>query len=260
MMKAEHRWSLFRVCMAGLAVRGSCWLLLAGALVFAWAAPLLTPWDENPPILQPARAQAAWLYAWLALFTWLPFQAAALGRRLRCEGVLEFFHARGAGPDALCLQLSAAVAVWMLGVMLLACLVCLTVCLPTNPDEARLWLGLVLQQGVLYILVSAPLVLLAAALGTCAGEVIAFLAPVLLLFLGLLAASWLEPLLAGSPSFFHRCTWLVLPHYHLADLSPRLVFKMGPLAHADFLGSLSCLALQGAAISLTGLCVFRTRS
>ena len=76
---------LLRMSLAGLMSRSSCWLLLGGALVFAWLAPLVTPWQENPQILQPARAQAAWVFAWLALFTWLPFQAAALGRRLPAQ-------------------------------------------------------------------------------------------------------------------------------------------------------------------------------
>lgn len=257
---SEHRWPLFRICMAGLAVRGSCWLLLGGLFVFAWAAPLLTPWQENPNILQPARAQAAWVYAWLILATWLPFQAAALGRRLRTDGLLEFQRARGAGPLSLCAQISASILIWMLLVTVFACLICVTMCLPKHPDEARLWLELVLQYATLYTLVAVPLVLLGVALGTCAGEVIAFLVPAFLLFTGLIAASWLEPVLTGSSSFLHRLAWLGLPHYHLADLTPRLVFKMGPLPLGDFLRSGACLALQGAAITLTSLCIFRTRS
>jgi hypothetical protein len=258
--KSENPWPLFRICMAGLAVRGSCWLLLGGIFAFAWAAPILTPWQENPQILQPARAQAAWIYAWLVLATWLPFQAATLGRRLRTDGLLEFQRARGVGPVTLCFQVSASVLIWLLIVTVCACVICLTVCLPKHPDEARLWVGLVLQYAVLYTLVAVPLVLLGVALGTCAGEVIAFLIPAFLLFTGLVAATWLEPVLTGSSSLLHRSAWLALPHYHLADLTPRLVFKMGPLTMGDFLGSATCLALQGVAITLTSLCIFRTRS
>jgi hypothetical protein len=260
MTKSENPWPLFRICMTGLAVRGSCWLLLAGIFAFTWAGPLLTPWQENPQILQPARAQAAWIYAWLVLATWLPFQAAALGRRLRVEGLLEFQRARGASPLALCLQVSSSILVWMFAVVIGACLVCLLVCMPKHPDEARLWFGLVMQYAVLYTLVGVPLVLLGVALGTCAGEVIAFLVPTFLLFTGLVAASWMEPVLTGSSSVLHRFAWLALPHYHLADLTPRLVFKMGPLMQGDFLGCITCLGLQGLAITLTSLCIFRTRS
>lgn len=259
-MKSEHRWPLFRICMAGLAVRGSCWLLLGGILAFAWAAPLLTPWQENPKILQPARAQAAWGYVWLALVTWLPFQAAALGRRLRTDGLLEFQRARGLGLCSIWMQVCSAVLIWMLAIVGIACIICLTVCLPGHPDEARLWFQLVLQYAALYSLVAAPLVVLGVALGTCAGEVIAFLVPAFLVFTGLVAASWLEPVLTGSSSVVHRLAWLILPHYHLADLTPRLVFKMGPLTQGDFIGSATCLAMQGVAITLTGLCIFRTRS
>jgi hypothetical protein len=258
--KAENPWPLFRICMTGLAVRGSCWLLLAGIFAFAWAAPLLTPWQENPQILQPARAQAAWIYAWLALATWLPFQAATLGRRLRTDGLLEFQRARGLSPLTLCLQVSASILVWVFAIMVCASVVCLSMCMPKLADEAWLWFCLVMQYAVLYTLVAAPLVLLGVALGTCAGEVIAFLVPAFLLFTGLIAASWLEPVLTGSSSALHRLGWLALPHYHLADLTPRLVFKMGPLTQGDFLGSVTCLGLQGLAITLTSLCIFRTRS
>ncbi len=259
-MTPERAFPLFRICLTGQIVRGSCWLLLAGAFAFAWAMPLLTPWDENPQILQPARAQAAWTYAWLALFTWLPYQTATLGRRLRVDGLLEFHRARGRHPHSLWLQAAAAPILWLVVIALAASVVCVTLCLPKNPAEAQLWYYLVAQYAVLYVTVGTPLILLGLALGTCAGDVIAFCVPIFLLFLGLMAASWLEPMLAGSSALLHRWLWLALPHYHLADLTPRLVFKMGHLPVADFGGSLVCLVLQGAVLSLLGLCVFRTRS
>ncbi len=260
MKASEHRWFLFRLCLAGFFKRGSCWLLLLALFLFVWVMPLLTPWDEQPQILQPARAQSAWLYVWLALFTWLPFQAAALGRRQRAEGLLEFLRARGTGVGTLFVQMGASVMVWLVGLLLLAGIICSTLCLPRNPDEARQWVTLVIQYMVLAGVGGGPLLLLAVALGTKAGEVVAFLIPVSLLFLGLIAASWLAPMLAGSDALLFRSAWLALPHYHLADLTPRLVFKMGPLTGADFAGSLLCLTLQGAALTLLGRCLFRTRS
>ena len=255
-----RRFPLFRMSLAGLMSRGSCWLLLGGAFVFVWLAPLLTPWEENPQILQPARAQAAWTYAWLALFTWLPFQAAALGHRVRVEGMLEHQHAAGSSRFSLWLQLTSALWLWMFAVMLLAAVICVTWCLPRRAGEGALWVQLVLQYGVLFSLCAAPLVSLAVALGTRTAEVIAFLVPTGLLVAGLFGAAWLAPLLGGSSSEVLQSIWLAVPHYHLADLTPRLVFKMGPLPTADFLASSGILALQGLALSLTGLCLVRTRS
>jgi len=240
--------------------RGSCWLLLLGALLFVWIAPLLTPWEENPQILQPARAQAAWVYVWLALFTWLPFQASALGHRLRCEGMLEHLQAGGTGKLSQCLQLSCAIFVWMLTVVAIAALVCLTITAPKRAEEAQMWMVLILQYGFIFSLCAAPLLLLAVALGTRTAEVIAFMVPVGLLFIGLFGAAWLGPILGGAKSGLLNSLWLALPHYHLADLTPRLVFKMGPLPMTDFMGTSLVLALQGAAISLFGICLFRTRS
>lgn len=259
-MRAERTWPLFQVCTTGLVVRGSCWLVLGGALVFAWLAPLITPWEEKPVILQPARAQAAWLYAWLALFTWLPFQAAALGHRLRREGMLEHLHAGGIRPWSLYLQMNASLLVWAAALAAAAAAVCIFFCSPSNPAEAGRWVALVLQYVTLYALVAGPLIMLGVALGTRTSEVIAFLLPVGLLFLGLFGAGWLEPVLTSNGSPLFKAIWLAIPHYHLADLTPRLVFKMGPLPFSTFLQTAACLAFEGAAFLLLGLCAFRTRS
>lgn len=259
-MSSLRSWPLFRLSLASLMGRGSCWLLLIGALLFVWVAPLLTPWEENPQILQPARAQAAWVYAWLALFTWLPFQASALGHRLRREGMLEHLHASGVSKLNQCLQLTSAILVWMFAIVVITSLICLTITLPKKPEEAQLWSILVMQYATVFSLCAVPLLLLAVSLGTRTAEVIAFLLPVGLLFIGLFGAVWLAPLLGGSGSDVLKSFWLALPHYHLADLTPRLVFKMGPLPWADFTSVSFTLALQGLAISIFGVCLFRTRS
>ncbi|TDU70892.1 hypothetical protein EI77_02010 [Prosthecobacter fusiformis] len=259
-MTSLRTWPLFRLSLAALAGRGSCWLLLLGALLFVWIAPLLTPWEVNPQILQPAQAQAAWVYAWLALFTWLPFQASALGHRLRREGMLEHLQAAGVGKVGQCLQLTAAILVWMLALVVIAIAICFTFTMPKRPEEVQMWMATVWQYSALYSLCAAPLLLLAVSLGTRTAEVIAFMLPVGLLFIGLFGAAWLGPILGGAESGVLKSLWLALPHYHLADLTPRLVFKMGPLPAADFMGSILTLALQGAALSLFGLCLFRTRS
>lgn len=259
-MKSERVWPLFRISLAGMFSRGSCWLMLAGGIVFAWLGPLVTPWEENPVILQPARTQAAWIYAWLVLFTWLPFQAAALGHRLRDEGMLEHLRAGGQSVWSLFIQLSSAVMVWMVATGLLALIVTAVFCRPLQPAEAALWVNLSLQYFALYCLSAAPLILLGIALGTCVSEVVAFLIPSGLLFAGLFGGAFLGPILADSQSPLFKALWVVLPHYHLADLTPRLVFKMGPLLSTDFLQSAACLGLQGAALAILGLCIFRTRS
>jgi hypothetical protein len=233
-------------------------MLIFGVL-FCWLGPLLTAWEEYPVILQPARAQAGWLYAWLMLFTWIPFQSSALGRRVHAAGLLEFFHARGVSATSLWLQLGAAVLVWVGLVALLATLVCVGPCLPSQADEAWAWTQLVLQFAALYSLVAAPIVLLSVAVATRAGEVIGYVGSVVWLAMGLLAAPLIEPLLTAGESSWRRALWLLFPHAHLADLTPRLVFKMGPLPVADFLASMGCLGLQGAAVIWIGKCLFRIR-
>jgi len=260
MTTKERHLPLFRISLAGFLKRGSCWLLLAGMFAFVWLMPLLTPWEEQPQILQPARAQAAWMYVWIALLTWIPFQSAVLGRRLRTEGLLEFLKARGSGAGTLYLQMGMAVAVWLMALVSLASLFSVAFCSPRDALESRSWLVLVAQYAALLTIVGVPLSALGVALGTRAGEVVACLLPACLLFCGLIAASWLAPLLSANPSPQLRCLWLLLPHYHLADLTPRLVFKMGALHPAAFWGSLLCLSLQGASLTILGRCLIRIRS
>jgi hypothetical protein len=259
-MKSERKLPIFRICLSGLSARGSCWLLLGGGVIVAWLVPMQTPWEENLAVLQPARAQAAWVYAWIAMFTWLPYQGAALGHRLRIEGLLEHMRAGGQSAASLCLQITAAVAVWMVGLGLLATVVVVGFCSPSQPQEAILWLQVVLQYFTLYTLSAIPLLLLAVALGSRTSEVLAFLVPVGLLFGGVFGGRWLTPIFADSESPAFKVLWLILPHYHLADLTPRLVFKMGPLPTTPFLQIIACLGLGGLAFSIIGICLFRTRS
>ncbi len=260
MRSREQQMPLFWLSLAGFYRRGSCWLLLAGMVVFVWLVPLLTLWQEQPQILQPARSQAAWMYVWLSLFTWIPFQSAALGQRLRTQGLLEFLHARGARVCGLYLQVGLSVVLWFLCLVSMACLFCILFCSPKDPLEAASWLTLVAEYGALLAVVGVPLCALGVALGTRVGEVIGYLLPVCLLFCGLIAASWLGPILVGSESPVVRGAWLLLPHYHLADLTPRLVFKMGALSPSGFRDSAVCLSLQGAALILLGRCLIRIRS
>jgi hypothetical protein len=123
-----------------------------------------------------------------------------------------------------------------------------------------MWVKLVLQYSFLFLLCGTPLTMLSVALGTRTAEVVAFLATTGLLFLGLFGSIWLAPVLGGSESGILKSVWLALPHYHLADLTPRLVFKMGPLPIADFIDIILTLGLQGLALMLIGTWLFRTRS
>ena len=121
-------------------------------------------------------------------------------------------------------------------------------------------MALLAQYGALMVVSGVPLCLFGVALGTRVGEVVAYLIPVFLLFVGLIAASWVAPLLAGSERTLFRSAWLILPHYHLADLTARLVFKMGALELRAFRDSLAYLSLQGISLTLIGRCLLRTRS
>ncbi len=256
-MRGLHRTPLFRYCQAGLWQRGVCLLFVLLLPVFAWILPLLTPWEEQPVVLQPARAQAVWFYLWAGLFTILPFQAATLGKRLRSEGVLEHLHAGGCKPWQSCLQMMSAVTFWLLLAVGVGALFCITVCAPGNPVEVGLWRVLVMQYACLFLTAAVPLVMLAGALGTRVSETVACLLPGALLVLGLFGLNWLQPLLHSE---LLKLIWVALPHYDLADLTHRLVFKLGPLPVGTFCACWAALLSQGAALVVASLCLFRTHS
>ncbi len=260
-MNGLSRGILFRYAWRGLWQRRACLLYVLFLPVVAWLLPRLTPWEENPPVLAPARVQAVCFYLWGGLLAFFPFQAAVLGRRLHTEGLLEHWRAGGRKPWRLALELAAAVWLWVVAATSAGMLICALFCAPAQPVEAGLWRLLVIQQGGLLLLVSGPLILLAGAVGAAVSELAGTLVAASLVALGLFGIDWLQPLLApgarGGPLSW---LWVALPHYDLADLTSRFLFKLGPLPGAVFAGSAVALGLQGLALVLVSLCLFRAKS
>jgi len=260
-MNGLSRGILFRYAWRGLWQRRACLLYVLFLPVFAWVLPWLTPWEENPPVLQPARAQAVCLYLWGGLLAFFPFQAAVLGRRLHTEGLLEHWRAGGRSPVRLALELAAAVWVWVVVAVGVGMLICGLFCAPAHAVEAALWRVLVVQQGVLFLVVSGPLVLLAGSIGAAVSDLAGTVVAAGLLALGLFGLDWLQPLLAPGPGGGPvSWIWAALPHYQLADLTPRLIFKLGPLPGSVFMGVAAALGMQGGALILVSLCLFRAKS
>lgn len=222
-------------------------LLLVGSQVFPW----LTPWEEKPSLLEPARAQTAWVLTWLFVLGWGLGQAASFGDQWASRGVLEYLRCLGKGRYARLFQVWASCCAVCLGFVGLAWAVSVITALPGDRAEAGMWLATNLQYGWLLMLAMAPLLLLAISLGTRLSATAAYCISAGIGVYGLVAIGYLDLFIGDSGSGFLRFLYLVSPHYHLADLTDRLVFKMGALEFAPFLQT--SLYLTGVGCVLTGI-------
>jgi hypothetical protein len=242
-MKDEARPSLLHYCLCLLWQRRSSLLLCALLPILAWTLPLLTPWPTQSALLQPTRVQTAWALLWLSLGLFFVFQAATLGRELCACGLLEHVNAAHQRWRRALLPVVLAVGLWLnlalLGVLLLSGWLH-----PSSPIEASLWNALLVQQTLLFELSAVGLLALAAALGTRFSQ-----APACLICLGLLAAgwwfaAWIDAWMMQTAPRLHPTLGLLLPRYDLADLTTRMVFKLGPLPMQTALRVAAVIGLQ----------------
>ncbi len=204
-------------------------------LVLPLLLPQLTPWEEKPSLLQPARAQTAWSLLWVCGFVWLLLQGASLGNQHSNNGILQYFKTTGMNRFQQLLQISLGcltcfgiLAVIALGISLFAAM-------PSNGYEAKHWVILNFQYLFLFGIVTIPLLMLAVSLGTRLNPIVAYLIPFGIGAYGLAGMGYLKFVLADSQNPFIDLIYAVSPHYHLADLTQRLVFKMGALSTASFM-------------------------
>ena len=98
-----------------------------------------------------------------------------------------------------------------------------------------MWVATNLQFAALFLMAVAPLALLCVALGSRFGSMVGYAVPVTFCLYGLWGVNKLGMMirLPGENAFLE---WLyaVSPHYYLADLTPRLVFKLGSLPAETF--------------------------
>lgn len=258
-MNSLNRCPLMRLALSSLLARGSCWLLLAAGLLFSWFSPWLTPWDENPRLLQPARVQACWIYLWAVAATWLPYQSARIGSQFSKSGILEHLSVSGMRAPRMLFEMASAVLIWTTSALILLTLLMAYSCSPSRMAEAELWLTSLIQQVLLYALVTAPLSVIPASLATRFSHITASLMTTAVFLMGFTAHIWLYPITGQDNWGFLSSLWLAIPHYHLADLTDRLVFKMGPLEASVFVKVMVTLFLQGMTLIAASLWLFRKR-
>lgn len=224
---------LYKLTLASILNRKTFAIFGLLLLALPFVLPLITPWESKPSLLEPARAQTAWVLLWITALGWLLFQGASIGDRWSSHGILEYFKTLGHSRVKQLFQL------WLSCFTVFGAFSLITFCistftaLPGDPIEAKQWIATNLQYLFLFLLVTGPLLVLAISLGTRVNGAAAYAITGALALYGLFGIGQLEVFLADNDNTFLNLVYLISPHYHLSDLTSRLVFKLGNLEWGD---------------------------
>lgn len=226
---------LFKLTLVTLFARKAWFFVLFAAILLPLTLPYLTPHETNVHLLEPARAQVAWSVAWLVALLWTFTSAARLGESNARTGLGAYFRSRGVGRFRQMAEIWLACMVYLLPVVGVAVTICLVTAMPALEDEASMWVATNLQFALLFVLAVAPLALLCIALGSRFGSMVGYVVPLTICLYGLYGVNYLG-MMIRLPGENAALEWLyaVSPHYHLADLTDRLLFKMGNLPGETF--------------------------
>lgn len=209
------------------------WLVLMAVLPVV--LPYMTPWEQDVTIFEPARAQAAWVTLWVAALTWGLFQGAGFGEALARRGLGEYFSSQGVGKLSQLAQTWISCLLSVLPLVAGAMLVCLVWAMPGDQIEATAWVYTVLQSGFLFTIVFSSLLVLAIGLGTRIGLAGGYLVTFALALYGLYGVGYMDLFFEVRKDVFLETLWTFSPHYHLSNLTERLVFKSGNLPLGSFI-------------------------
>lgn len=197
--------------------------------------PYLTPYENNPSLLEPARAQAAWVCLWAVSIAWLFYQAARFGDDTARSGLGSYFLSSGISGLSQLIQIWLACLTFLLPLIAIALGICLIGAMPGDSGEAKMWVATNLQYAALFLLVVTPLIMLAISAGSRFGSTIGYLIPLCLSIYGIYGVGYLAMMTNVQSNLVLDLIYIMSPHYHLADLTPRLVFKHGSMLSAEFL-------------------------
>jgi hypothetical protein len=225
---------LFRLTLATTFQR-KAWILCALAVTaLPFALPLLSSATEKPILVQPARILAVWNSLWICSLLWGLFTAAREGEFNAKSGIGEYFLTTGISPSRQLFEIWLAVFCFLAPLTLITSLICQFAATPGDPAERSMWWLLNTQYAALFLLVIAPLLLLATALASRFGAITGFAATLGLTLYGLYGVGYLDNMLKLEENPVLRAFWLFSPQYRFADLTQRLYFKNGALPAAAF--------------------------
>ena len=115
-----------------------------------------------------------------------------------------------------------------------------------------------LQFAVLFLLTIGPLALLGVGLASRFGSLIGYIVPTFLCLYGLYGVGYLGMTIKMRDNRALEWIYALSPQYHLADLTPRLIFKMGNLPSGDFVSYLIYFAAVMLVVGASATLLFRT--
>jgi hypothetical protein len=225
---------LFRLTRATIFHRKAWFICAVVVVILPFFLTQVSSSTENPALFKPALAQTTWAMAWLCASFWGLFAAARIGEQLSSSGLGEHFHSAGVGATSQLAQMWLALALFVTPLGLAAGLVSVLGASPAAPDERAMWIAANFQYALLFALVLGPLLALAIAVATRFGSLTGFLISAGLVFYGLYGVGYLRLLLTMEKNSL--LAWLIKlsPHYHFADPTERLRYKLGAIEWADF--------------------------
>jgi hypothetical protein len=225
---------LFRLTSATL-LRRKSWVICAFAVgVLPFLLQQISSGTENPALLKPAIAQATWAMALLCAIFWGFFTAAKQGESNARSGLGEYFLTTGVSASRQLFEMWLSVFSFLAPLPLLAAAVCVLAASPALPDERSMWLATNFQYAMLYLVVMAPLVGLAIAVASRLGIITGFLTSSALAIYGLYGVGYLKLLGNLENNDLLKWVWAYSPHYHFADPTERLRYKLGAIAWDKF--------------------------
>lgn len=225
---------LFRLTVATL-LRRKSWVICAFAVgVLPFLLQQISSGTENPALLKPAIAQATWSMALLCAIFWGFFTAAKQGESNARSGLGEYFLTTGVSASRQLFEMWLSVFSFLAPLPLIAAAVCVLAASPALPDERSMWLATNFQYAMLYLVVMAPLVALAIAVASRFGSITGFLTSSALAIYGLYGVGYLKLLGNLESNALLKWVWAYSPHYHFADPTERLRYKLGAIAWDKF--------------------------
>ena len=217
-------------------IQRKVWIIaLFCALVLPIVLPYLTPYESNPSLIEPARAQAAWGCLWVVTIAWLFFQAARFGDDTARSGLGAYFLSSGVSGLSQMMQIWLACLSFLLPLVLVALAVCFIGAMPSDSAQAQMWVATNLQYAALFLLVVTPLMMVAVSVGSRFGSTVGYLIPLCMSVYGMYGVGYLAMMTDVQSNLLLDWLYIVSPHYHLVDLTPRLVFKHGSMLNSEFL-------------------------
>ncbi|MDE0597158.1 MAG: hypothetical protein ABGZ49_13795 [Akkermansiaceae bacterium] len=250
---------LFRLTLSTLIARKMWVVVLLAAIFTPIVFPYFTPHETATKLLEPARAQTAWTVTWIIGILWTLSQAARFGDSNSRTGIGAYFRSQGCGPIRQIFGMWSAIMLFLLPVVAIAIGMCVLFAMPSDATEASMWVNTNLQFAALFLLTIGPLALLGIGVASRFGALIGYVLPTALCVYGLYGVGYLG-MTIKLPGHNPVLEWVyaLSPQYHLANLTPRLIFKMGHLEMGAFLGIVGYFTALTLVIGSFATLMFRT--